>query len=402
MQQILRRLTWLLLVLAFLPACEKDLTPLAPEAPPRQGEILNTFVLEEYTPADIQQILSDNGLQLVLPLNYTVRVVHIEYRTIDFRGEFINASGALAVPQTERSFPLLSIQHGTVTRRDQVASVHPLNLAEGLVGVIMASSGYVTAMPDYPGLGVSTILHPYIHAKSLGTAVVDFLRASRIYCRENGTELNGQVFLTGYSEGGYATMATQKEIETHYAGEFSLTAVAPMAGPYDVVGTFEQIARNEVYNWPANLAFFITAYDHIYGWNRLTEIFRSPYGEMMPDLFDGTKSFGEINSLLPTQLFELFNRSVTEAYFAGGEEEFRRRLTENSLLDWTPRTPIRMFHGSADETVPYQNSLTALDRLKANGAVSIELITIPGGTHSSAALISFLGMMTWFNSFAGV
>ncbi len=393
---------WFLFVLAVLSGCEKDLTPLAPEALPQRGEILRTFVLEDYSVAEIQQILKDNGVQLVLPLTHDVQVVHIEYQTVDFTGDFINASGALALPRTERAFPLLSIQHGTVTRRDQVASVHPLNLAEGLVGLIMASSGYVTALPDYPGLGVSTILHPYLHGKSLGTAVVDFLRATRSYCRENGAELNGQVFLTGYSEGGYATMAAQKEIETHYAEEFPLTAVAPMAGPYDVVGTFEQIVQKEVYNWPANLAFFVTAYDHIYSWNRLTEIFRSPYGEKMPDLFDGTKSFGEINSQLPTQLFELFNRSIAEAYFAGGEEEFRRRLTENSLLDWTPRTPIRMFHGSADETVPYQNSLTALDRLQANGATSIELITIPGGTHDTAALFSFLGMMTWFNTFAGI
>lgn len=393
---------WFFIALVVLNSCEKDLTPLAPEALPQRGEILNTFVLESYSPADIQQILNDNGAQLTLPLTHEVQVVHIEYQTVDFKGDFINASGALALPRTEGAFPLLSIQHGTVTRRDQVASVHPLNLAEGLVGLIMASSGYVTALPDYPGLGVSTILHPYIHGKSLGTAVVDFLRASRNYCRENAVELNGQVFLTGYSEGGYATMATQKEIEMHYADEFTLTAVAPMAGPYDVVGTFEQIAQNEVYNWPANLAFFITAYDHIYGWNRLTEIFNPPYGAMMPDLFDGTKSFGEINSQLPTQLFELFNRSIADAYFAGGEDEFRRRLTENTLLDWTPRTPIRMFHGSADQTVPYQNSLTALDRLKANGAVSIELITIPGGTHDTAALFSFLGMMTWFNTFAGI
>ncbi len=60
----------------------------------------------------------------------------------------------------------MSIQHGTETKRDRVASVSPENSTEGIVGLLSASMGYLTMVPDYPGFGVSTCMHPYLHAES--------------------------------------------------------------------------------------------------------------------------------------------------------------------------------------------------------------------------------------------
>ena len=81
-----------------------------------------------------------------------------------------------------------------------------------------------------------------------------------------------------------------------------------------------------------------------------------------------------------------------------GELELKRIFKENSLVDWFPKAPIRLFHGSEDEEVNYNNSIIALDNLKANGA-DIDLITIDGGNHSSSVFESYSKALEWFNSF---
>ena len=93
----------------------------------------------------------------------------------------------------------MSIQHGTETKADLVASVSPNNSVEGLVGLITASMGYFTVIPDYLGFGVSDIMHPYMHTESIIPCILDFMRAGKSYCSANQISLNGKVFLTGYS-----------------------------------------------------------------------------------------------------------------------------------------------------------------------------------------------------------
>ena len=68
-------------------------------------------------------------------------------------------------------------------------------------------------MPDYLGLGSSPSYQGYGHARSEATCVVDALRAGRSLCASNNVTLNGQLFLTGYSEGGQVTMAAHRELE---------------------------------------------------------------------------------------------------------------------------------------------------------------------------------------------
>jgi hypothetical protein len=49
---------------------------------------------------------------------------------------------------------------------------------EGGLSLIFAARGYVVVAADYVGLGVSETFHPYLHAESEATAVVDALRAT--------------------------------------------------------------------------------------------------------------------------------------------------------------------------------------------------------------------------------
>jgi pimeloyl-ACP methyl ester carboxylesterase len=147
------------------------------------------------------------------------------------------------------------------------------------------------------------------------------------------------------------------------------------------------------------MAFMFLAYDEVYSWGRLDDVINSPYAEILPDLFDGTHSLYEINNQLPGEVSALIDSGFIADYLNGDEPQIRAAFQENTLLDWTPVAPLRFYHGDADVTVPYQNSVTAVDSLTANGGVSVELVTIPGGTHETSGPMAILHAINWFESF---
>ena len=243
-------------------------------------------------------------------------------------------------------------------------------------------------------------MHPYLDAESLIPSVIDLLRASKTYCSENQIILDERVFLAGYSEGGYVSLVTQKVIEEDYTSEFDLTAVAPMAGPYDLKGTVDTAFKSNNYQGDmAYIGFFFTAYNEIYGWNRLNDIFNAPYAAMMPNLYDGSRTWGEILAQLPSSFSELMNPDFINNYLNGKETDVSLVIQENTILNWTPQTPIHFFHGDADITVPYQNVLTAIEQFESNGALNIELTTIPGGNHETSGPVASIEAIQWFESF---
>ena len=325
---------------------------------------------------------------------YDVDAYRIVYYTIDTKGSFTVASGALFFPHGKDNLPLMSLHHGTQTDREMVGSVSYFNAPEGIIG---AALGYYTLVPDYLGLGESKIIHPYLHAKASADAVIDFIRACRKAASDIKIKLNGQVFLAGYSEGGYVTLAAHREIQLHYSNEITVTASSPMAGPYDPYLTSQIILENAAYDRPSYMAYLAAAYNSIYEWNNLNGIFKSPYAERIPSLIDGTKTTDEIDAQLTPDLTKLFTETFLTTFLDGTEKDFIDALRENNLIDWTPVAPVRFYHGSQDQYVPYQNSIEARDYFLSHGA-NVELITIEGGDHTTALMPSILGAIDWFDS----
>ena len=146
---------------------------------------------------------------------------------VDKNGNPTQASGVIAFPRSDwpneknQAYPILSYQHGTVIEKDAVTSQTGIWILPALI----AGYGYVYLEPDYLGLGISDGLHPYQIKEPYGTHVVDFIRAADQFSNiNNDFQINSQVFLAGYSEGGYATMASVKEIEENLSDEFNITA----------------------------------------------------------------------------------------------------------------------------------------------------------------------------------
>ena len=380
-------------------ACSSEDNPVYPEIHKR-GEIIQITNLASMAQDEILQIFTSANITLPFTLEYSVDVLSIDYYTIDRNGNEVIVSGAMFVPHGVNNLPLLSLQHGTQTKRDLVASVSPMNSVEGTIGLITSSLGYLTIIPDYIGFGVSNVMHTYLDAESLIPSVIDLMRAAKTYSSENQITLDGRVFLTGYSEGGYASLITQRVIEEDYTSEFDLTAVAPIAGPYDLKGTVDAAFKSNNYQGDiAYIGFFLTAYNEIYRWNRLNDFFNPPYAAMMPNLYDGSKTWGEILAQLPSSFSELMNPDFVTNYLHGNETDVIAVIQENTILNWTPQTPIHFFHGDADITVPYQNVLTAIEQFESNGASNIQLTTIPGGNHETSGPVASIGAIQWFESF---
>ncbi|MFC2115443.1 lipase family protein [Bacteroidota bacterium] len=387
-----KHLVPLIILLFLLASCEKEEQEIA-----ERGYVIATKQIRIYSTEEIKANLVSRKFELPFTLEHEVKAVKIAYMTPDPYGKLVNATGAVFIPETTGEFPIICFQHGTQTQRHLVPSLGAGNSDAGLAGSVAASMGYICVAADYLGLGESYIVPPYLLAENSATTVIDMLRASKKYFSEQGVQTDGSLYLTGYSQGGYVTMATHHEIEKNYSDEFTVTASAPMAGPYDLSGIFDTILTWETYKQPILMAFLMNSYHTYYDWNRLSEVFHEPYAGNIPDFFDGSQMMSTINLGLPQTLDSLLLESFINDYTSGKEEELRQAVQDNSLLTYVPAAPVRLIHGDADKTVPYFNSIAARDYYENGGKTNIELITVPGD-HEGAAEAAIVGAMQWIES----
>ena len=408
--KLLSTALWMIIIMALvLQSCRKDdetvPVPLQPVDHLR-GEIIGITSMGIYTVEDIQQLLDATGEDFSFVMYNSVEAFSVKYYTENEKGDIILASGAMFVPQNTSIPFIMSIQHSTETKRDLVASVSPENSTEGIIGLLAASMDYLVLVPDYPGFGASTCTHPYLHANSIVPSVIDLALVGKKYCTDQEIIFRDDLYLTGFSEGGYVSLLTQKVIEESYQDEFDLIAVAPLSGPYDLKGMFDKIIQEGSYSTPAYVAYVLTAYDKIYGWNSLESFFRAPYASMMPGLFDGTRSWGEITNALPVTLHELLHPDFNMYYPLPHENnnDFKSTglvsaLNENTQLDWVPKAPVNFFHGDCDDVVFCMNAINAKNAFIANGAQDVQITIIQGGNHASSGPIEIKGALEWFSDF---
>jgi pimeloyl-ACP methyl ester carboxylesterase len=331
-------------------------------------------------------------------LKYDVTFWKFRYKTT-YQGQLLEVSGMLAVPRNMPVPPaLLSAQHGTMFKYSDA----PSNFPATFTGFeLFASTGFVTLIPDYIGLGVSSNIRQSFYDKpSTAGTVVDMIKAAKYHLQKKKVALNPRLFLVGYSEGGYATMATQQAIETTPEYGLTVTAAAAGAGGYDLPGMLSSVAATPTYATPAFLGLFLQAYNTTYSWNRpLTDFFQAPYATALPALLNGTKTRAEIDAALTNSPAALF----TPTFYASlsnpsAEPTLKQRLQENSFFNWVPTSPTRLYHGTADGSVFFSTSQSTYDRFRAAGATNVTFTPIPGGTHESSIIPMMADALPWLQS----
>jgi fermentation-respiration switch protein FrsA (DUF1100 family) len=258
----------------------------------------------------------------------------------------------------------------------------------------MSSAGYILAAPDYIGYGVSnTLPHPYEHAPSLASASLDLLRASREFLERENIDWNKQLFLAGYSEGGFATMALHKLIEEKYADELIVTASAPGAGAYNKTAFAKDILNsNKPLEFINSYLWVLQTYNQVYDINKpLNYYLAQPYASKIQT--EGVQSQVSKNPV------QLFTASFREAILSNTDTSMLNAFKDNDIYDWKPKAPVTLLHGTADDFVPFYNSQTAYDAMQARGANAVTLKRIEGGNHFSSVAAYTLETFLFFSSF---
>ena len=350
-----------------------------------------------------------------------IKIEKVSYRTVGAAGERTNATAALMLPSGDSADcqgdrPVLLYAHGTTTDKGydfaQVGNVKNPAVGEAnLIAANFAAQGYIVVAPNYAGYDESKLdYHPYLVAQQQSTDMVDALDSARsiIERKKRANDANyskiddsGKLFIAGYSQGGYVTMATARLLE---AQKKPVTAIAPSSGPYALAAFGDAIFAGNVNIGATRFAPLLASglqkkYPDIY--NSPAEIFTADYANTklpnmltfaqlvsankLPDnaLFEKDPENNPTLELLPAPTVPfaflgfaeenyLIKTSFRTAYVADAlrspdgliaktgafpaanpENNLRKALKDNDLRSYTPKMPTLLCGGSQDPTVFY-------------------------------------------------
>jgi len=350
-----------------------------------------------------------------------IKIEKVSYRTVGAAGERTNATAALMLPSGDSADcqgdrPVLLYAHGTTTDKGydfaQVGNVKNPAVGEAnLIAANFAAQGYIVVAPNYAGYDESKLdYHPYLVAQQQSTDMVDALDSARsiIERKKRANDVNyskiddsGKLFIAGYSQGGYVTMATARLLQSQ---KKPVTAIAPSSGPYALAAFGDAIFAGNVNIGATRFAPLLASglqkkYPDIY--NSPAEIFTADYANTklpnmltfaqlvsankLPDnaLFEKDPENNPTLELLPAPTVPfaflgfaeenyLIKTSFRTAYVADAlrspdgliaktgafpaanpENNLRKALKDNDLRSYTPKMPTLLCGGSQDPTVFY-------------------------------------------------
>ncbi|MBX3585666.1 MAG: lipase family protein [Ramlibacter sp.] len=318
------------------------------------------------TAAQIDAGTASSGLQALSgKAKCDVKVVQLNYATVGAVGETTNASAALLVPggACAGPFPLVAYAKGTDVQKPRTLA-NPADGETALLAAMYAAQGYAVVATDYLGFAKSSYAyHPYLHADSEATSVIDSIRAARAAAVIQGFSLSGKVMLTGYSQGGHSSMAAHRAIERDIPNEINVVAGAHLAGPYNLSGSLKvptAIAGVQFF-----VPYLVTAWQKVYGgiYSNVTQAFKLPYSNYIETLLPSptltyttlvtTGALPGANGETPTQARDAVFQSafITDSQTSNTNALYLA-AKKNDLLGWNPKARTLLCGGAGDPTVP--------------------------------------------------
>lgn len=372
---------------------------IAEQLPGQELQFLNSFDENQIADYAITELELDG--QIAALLNHDVEMHRMSHDMPFLDGE-IEVSGAVFVPSSSTAiteYPIVVFNHGTTFVRSSAPSFKP---EISNMGYLLSSLGFVVLMPDYVGLGESQITHPYCHAESESDCGWSLVQAFVESSEAMGINLNGNLFISGYSQGGHVAMAMAKNTPPESIQNIvELRAVAPLSGPYDMSGTqlpltFEQIS----YSNPAYLFYTLKGWKSVYGgiYEDFSEICYEPYASVIEPMLDGFHTAEEINAECPEELTDLFPEELIQTVLSNPDNIIMQLAAENDVYQWVPEMPVHMMYCTEDEEVFYQNALLAESWMNDNGAQDVVAYNLGAANHNGCALSAITNSMLWFYS----
>jgi len=350
----------------------------------------------------------------------SVSIYRVRYNTVGGAGEATDASAAIFVPSgggtsCSNSRPVLLYAHGTSLQKSYDMADIANNTEARLVAAVFAAQGFIVVAPNYAGYGGSSLgYHAYLDRVAQSADMIDALRAARSSFTTIGARDSGKLLVSGYSQGGYVALATQRAMQEQGGSEFTLTAAAGMSGPYAISRFGDDLFGGAPRNGATVIVpMIVNAGQHAGAalYRTPADIYEAPYAGSIVDLVPGTLGSSDLVSQgkLPamalfaadsmpqaagyTQYFganNLVRSDYRAAYLAdmaahpceqsaaasldcAPAHGLRKWLFRNDLRSYTPAAPTLLCGGHDDPTVPYFNTTSASAYFRARGSVVTEL-----------------------------
>jgi hypothetical protein len=234
---------------------------------------------------------------------------------------------------------------------------------ENIYCIQLAADGMIVIAPDYIGWGESDVPHAYMNAQEEGNAVVDMMRATKQLCVQLKQSVKQEFYLTGYSQGAHACMATARIIAEKYPTELPIKGILVGSGPYDMSTSCFNLMLNpkSAQFWMAgnNIALIIASTQHTIGGVYLTptDIFKAPYGYLYLHCADSLKA--EMKDFLGKNWLNIFQDKCWNQIVQDKTHPIHQFLKKNDVYDWKNPYSTRMYFIKTDEEVAYQSSIKA-------------------------------------------
>lgn len=341
------------------------------DASAQAGKIVEYNLIRNFPQQELKTFFKEHHIpQIMLGVKQGINIYEVVYLTTYTDGSLVKASGMLFVPQGAATpSPVMIYNHGTELCRESYFDGE----GEQSICLAFATDGYIVLCPDYIGKGKGERCQLYLDARTESGASVDMLVAVDSLLPQLNITRGPQLFVTGYSQGGHAAMATHKLLQEKYSDRFPVTASSPMSGPYDVETTV-YATRQKKYIYPGYLMFLLaTFYETKGGVELMKEALNAPYDTIMPPLINGGWPMEVIDAQMPDTAFQAVKKQFFVDFDQNKDSPFRKYLASNNVYDWKPDAPMQLCYCKGDNQVTYKNSVTAYETMKKNGAKNVEL-----------------------------
>lgn len=342
-----------------------------------KGKLLHYELVNSLTAKQIKGFFpKKKGITHEEFVKYGVELYRVYYSS-ENQGHEVVLSGMIAVPKVDKTQPLPHYQyhHGTLLPVDlplvptgmdapslcdaKAKRIGSSQFEMRVLGLLPASNGYFVTLPDYAGYSISQKSeHPYGIAEELGSQSIDMIKAAHSFTQEKEISLNGELFFAGWSEGGYAAVATHKLVEERHP-DWNLKSTAALAGPYNFVRFIEYVLDKRktmylpLYNWAFYSAFEYSEVDI-----PREDVWKYEVNNQMDALavpFDRPKW--------------VYKKKFRKDFTHNPKNPFREYANKHLNLHegWKPKASIHFYTGTEDEVVPSFNTMDAYEGLKKMG-----------------------------------
>ena len=360
-------------------------------------------LVKSHTTKTISELWKKHHIpKVILKVRNDVDIYEIMYKAKWIDSSYILCSGIYFAPKNiKNAAPIMMYGHGTQIHKHRTISDED---AQQGICLGFATDGYAACYPDYYGIGKGEGDHLYQHAWSEAMSFIYMLYAIDELNKKINVKTNGQLFLTGYSQGGHSSFAAQKYLEELNDPRFKVTASSPMSGAYDMTGEQQKYMFQE-YPRPFYLPYLLVSYQTAYrvlNTDNIYSIFKSPFDTLLPKYYSNNidKTLDDLDKIMPKIPAEVVNDSLVEVYKSDTNFLFKIKLKENNLTDWKPKAPVQLCYCKGDREVNYKNSEVAYNNMTALGVTNIKLNNLSDKLdHNTCAPFAVMATKFYFDRF---